>query len=120
MPRVLVVDDETEVVDFICNFLKRFKISTEKSNDGKETLETFERVRPDWVLLDIKMPDMDGFEVLKKLKEKDPQVKVMMITGSEDKDSQGKAKQLGAADYIIKPLDLEELHSKIHAHILKK
>jgi DNA-binding response OmpR family regulator len=66
------------------------------------------------------MPDMDGFEVLEELKKKEPSVKAMMITGRDDKDSQEKARKLGAHDYIVKPLDLEELHKKIYEHILAK
>jgi len=120
MPKVLVVDDEVEVADFLCNFLKRFKIPAEKANSGKEAIKKFDKIKPDWVLLDIKMPDIDGIEVLKKLKNKHPAVKVIMITGSEDKTSQKKAKSLGVLDYIVKPLDLEELHRKIKTHILKK
>jgi len=120
MVKVLVVDDEVEVADFLCNFLKRFKIPIEKATSGEEALKVFDKTKPDWVLLDIRMPDLDGFEVLKRLKAKDSRVKVMMITGSEDKVSQEKANNLGAVDYIVKPLDLEELHNKIQTHILEK
>jgi len=120
MSKVLVVDDEVEVVDFLCNFLNRFKITSEKATSGVAALEAFVKLKPDWVFLDIKMPDMSGLDVLKELKIKDSGVKVIMITGSEDKDSQNKAKDLGALDYIMKPLDLEDLHVKIQNHILKK
>ena len=120
MSKVLIVDDEVEVVDFLCHFLKRFSISSERVTNGKQALEVFNTMKPDWVFLDIKMPDMDGFEVLRKLKEIDSKVRVIMITGKEDGDSQNEAKRLGALDYIVKPLDLEELHQKIEAYILKK
>ena len=118
MSRVLIVDDEVEITDFLCNFLKRFKVPSEKANDGKSAVEMFEKIRPEWVLLDIKMYDMDGFEVLKEIKKIDPNVKVMMITGKEDKESQQKAKRLGVLDYIVKPLDLDELHKKIQTYLL--
>lgn len=120
MSKVLVVDDEVEVVDFLCNFLKRFKITSEKATSGMAALEMFTDIKPDWVFLDIKMPDMSGFEVLEELKKKNPLVRAIMITGSEDKQSQAKAKEMGAVDYIVKPLDLEELHSKINTYILDK
>jgi two-component system response regulator AtoC len=120
MSKVLVVDDEVEVVEFLCNFLKRSNIASQKAINGEGALKAFQESRPDWVLLDIKMPDMDGFEVLKELKKRQADVKVMMITGRDDKESQSKAKKLGALDYIVKPLDLEELHQKIQAHILGK
>ena len=120
MSRVLIVDDEVEITEFLSNFLKRFKIINDKANDGLKALEIFKKFKPTWVLLDIKMPGMDGFEFLEKIKNLDPSVKVIMITGREDKQSQEKAKQLGALDYIVKPLDLEELHHKIETWILAK
>ena len=79
-----------------------------------------EKAKPDWVLLDIKMPDMDGFDVLKAIKKADSAINVIMITGKDDSESQNTAKELGAVDYIVKPLDLEELHNKIQTYILKK
>jgi len=120
MSKVLVVDDEVAIADFLCNFLKRFKIPSEKSMNGASAIEKFKQTKPDWVFLDLKMPDMDGFEVMKELKKIDPNVKVIMITGSEEKESQNKAKKLGAVDYIIKPLDLEDLHQKIQTYILQQ
>lgn len=120
MSRVLIVDDEVEITEFLSNFLKRFKITTEMANDGLKAIEVFKKFKPDWVFLDIRMPAMDGFEFLAKIKVIDPKVKVIMITGREDKQSQEKAKQLGALDYIVKPLDLEELHQKIKTRILPK
>jgi len=120
MAKVLIVDDEAEIVDFLENFLKRFKIESKKAVNGKQALVIYEQFKPDWVFLDIKMPDVDGFEVLKKINKAKGAAKVIMITGRDDKDSQTKAKKLGAVDYIIKPLDLEELHRKINTHILGK
>lgn len=119
MVKVLVVDDEVEITDFLCRFLSRFKITPDEANNGVEALEIFDRVKPDWILLDIKMPDMDGFELLENIKTKYSFDKVIMITGREDRESQDKARQLGARDYIVKPLDLEELHKKVSNYILK-
>ena len=118
MTKVLVVDDEKEVVDFLCNFLKRFKLESEKANDGKEAIDVYEKIRPEFTFLDIKMPQMDGLDVLREIKKINQNAKVIMITGREDKESQSKAKKLGALDYVVKPLDLEELHRKIQEHIL--
>ena len=120
MIKVLVVDDEAAITDFLCNFLKRFDIASEKATKGATAIDLFKEIKPDWVFLDLKIPDMDGFEVLKALKKIDPNAKVIMITGSGEKESQVKAKKLGALDYIIKPLDLEDLHQKIQTHILGK
>ena len=119
MTKILVVDDEAEVADFLCNFFRRFKIDSEKALNGKDAIEMFSRIKPDWVCLDIKMPEISGLEVLKKIKEINPDVGAIMITGRDDKESQVKAKELGAVDYIVKPLDLEDLHKKIENYILK-
>ncbi|MBU1112851.1 MAG: response regulator [Candidatus Omnitrophica bacterium] len=118
MPKVLVVDDEVEITVFLCNFLKRFDIESQKASDPKTALAAFNQFKPDWVFLDIKMPDKDGFELLEEFKKINSKVKAIMITGKDDKESQDKAKGLGACDYIVKPLDLEELHEKIEKHIL--
>lgn len=120
MARVLIVDDEAEIVDFLENFLKRFKIESKKASNGKQALVLYEQFKPDWVFLDIKMPDIDGLEVLKTIRKLQSDAKAIMITGRDDKDSQTKAKKLGAVDYVIKPLDLEELHKKINRYILGK
>jgi len=120
MPTVLVIDDEIEVVEFLCNFLKRFNITAHKAVNGEGAIKAFAKEKAEWLFLDIKMPDMDGFDVLKSIKKMDPGVQTIMITGRDDKESQKKAKNLGAIDYIIKPLDLEELHQKVQMYILKK
>ncbi|MCF7908534.1 MAG: response regulator [Candidatus Omnitrophica bacterium] len=120
MNKVLIVDDEVEITEFLCNFLNRFDIVNERASDAKTALDKFNKLKPNWVLLDIKMPGMDGFELLAEFKKINSNIKAMMITGKDDKESQDRAKKLGALDYIFKPLDLDELHQKIKTHILKK
>jgi len=115
--KVLVVDDEVEVASFLCTFLKRLGLSPEKANSGKEALETFKNYKPEWVFLDIKMPDMDGIELLKKMKELNPGINAIMITGKDDEAVQNEARGLGASDYIVKPMDLEEMRTIIKKHI---
>ena len=116
--KILVVDDEVEVVDFLCNFLRRMGLEVEKAISGTQAIETFTRFRPDWVFLDVKMPDLDGIEVLKRMKEADAGIKSIMITGRSDEMSVNDALNLGASDYLIKPIDLDELRTKIQAYIL--
>jgi len=116
--KVLVVDDEVEITEFLCNFLRRFAVDSKNASDAKTALVIFDKFKPDWVFLDIKMPEKDGFQLLEEFKKKNSKIKAIMITGKDDKDSQDKAKKLGALDYIVKPLDLEELHEKIKSHIL--
>ena len=118
--KVLVVDDEVEVANFLCVFLKRLGLNSKKANSGKEGLEALNRYKPEWVFLDIKMPDMDGLELLKKIKEIDAGIQVIMITGKDDDVIKNEARLLGASDYIVKPIDLDEMHRIIKKHILIK
>lgn len=115
---VLLVDDEEEIISFMENFLKRFKISSTKVTSGEEALEVYGKKKTDFVLLDIHLKGIDGFTVLQELKAKDPSVKVIIITGSSEKDSQNRAMALGAIDYISKPLDLSELKEKINRYMM--
>ncbi len=118
--KILLVDDEVDVVNFLSHFLSRMKISSTPVTSGEDALEVFEKGKFDLVFLDIKMRGIDGFIVLEKLKAKDPEVKVIMITGRDDIESQTRAKTLGAIDYIVKPLDLVDLKNKINKYLSSK
>lgn len=116
--KVLVVDDETEIVDFLCNFLRRFGVSVAKAKNAQEVFKKHKEDNPDYIFLDIGMPECDGLEILRQLKKNNSEAKVIMITGKTDKDSLSAAKKYGAIDYITKPLDLGELSKKIKNYIL--
>jgi DNA-binding response OmpR family regulator len=116
--KILVVDDEVEVGSFLCDFLKRLGLEAQKATCGDEALKMFSLIKPDWVFLDLKMPDLDGLEVLRRMKEIDPKVQAIMITGRDDELSESEAQALGARDYLIKPVDLDELRTKIKKYIL--
>ena len=116
--KVLIVDDEKEIVDFLGRFLQRLNIAAIKAYNGEEALQKFDQEHPDFIFLDIQMPDKDGITILKEIKKTDSAVKVIMITGKDDKDLQAKARKYGAVDYITKPLDLSELSAKINNYIL--
>jgi len=117
--KILVVDDEQE----ICNMLKEFLtlkgyVVTAVLN-GEEALVKIKEEKPVVVLLDIKMPGMDGIEVLKKIKEIDKQIPVVvMITAVKDEDIARKCMDLGAYDYITKPLSLEYLETVLAVKLL--
>lgn len=116
--RVLLVDDEVEIIDFLENFLKRFKLTSIKATSGEDALALYDKEQVDFVFLDIQLKAMDGISVLKELKRINPEVKVIMITGKSEDDFQEKAKSFGALDYITKPLDLSELKDKVYKYIL--
>ncbi len=114
---VLVVDDEVEVVNFFGIFLKRLGLNVEKATCGQEALELFSRHKPEWVFLDIKMPDINGLDLLKQMKEIDTGIKAMMISGRDDNADQNEARALGASEYLVKPIDLDEMHKIINKYI---
>jgi len=116
--KILVVDDEVEVGSFLCDFLKRLGLEAQKATCGEEALKMFSLIKPEWVFLDLKMPGIDGLEVLRKMKEINPEVQALMITGRDDELSENEAQALGARDYLIKPVDLDELRTKIKKYIL--
>ena len=117
---ILLVDDEIEIVNFLSRFLKRFKVPTIKATSGKEALRIYSKKHINFVFLDIQMPDIDGLSVLREIKAMDPRAKVIMITGKTDTAYQSKAKELGAIDYITKPLNLADLKEKIDKYILQE
>jgi len=115
MPKLLIVDDELDVREFAANFFRRRKIEVLTAGSGQEALDLIERESPYLVLLDIKMDNMDGIETLKRLRENDKKVKVIMVTGKkpDEDESFRQCRELGVLDYIHKPLQLDELERKV-------
>lgn len=110
--KVLVVDDEPVVCNTLEKFLikKGHKVSTVLT--GKEALKKVKKEKPNVVLLDIRMPDIDGVELLKRIKKIDKKIGVIMITAVKEDDLANKCmNELGAFDYITKPLSLDYLDS---------
>ena len=118
--KILIVDDEELIVRLLSMSLKSDGYQTVSAFSGEQGLEVFKTEYPDIVVTDIKMPGMDGLELLKKIKEIDPEKEVIIVTGHGDIDSTIKALQLGASDFINKPvrdaalaIALERAKSKI-------
>lgn len=111
MASLLVVDDEQDIREFASNFFRRRKLDVRSAASGEEALDLLNERRSDLVLLDIKMDGIDGVETLRRIKEIDRQIKVIMVTGRkpEDDDTFVHCKKLGAFDYIHKPLQLDDL-----------
>mgnify|MGYP001558722490 CR=1 FL=1 len=111
MAKLLIVDDEIDVREFAANFFRRRKIDALTASSCEEAMEILEKEKPLLVLLDIKMPGIDGIETLRRIKERDQNVKVIMVTSRkpEEEETFDKCRQLGALYYIHKPLELDEL-----------
>jgi len=119
MARILVVDDEQDVCDMLEKFLtiKGYEVSTALS--GEDALALVKEERPHIVLLDIRMPEMDGLECLESIKEIDKEIGVIMITAIKQEEVGKKAMELGAYDYITKPLSLQYLQDCLMVKLLQ-
>ncbi len=113
MPRVLVVDDEPDAVELLTEFLraKGYEVST--ASDGEEALRKVKEDRPHLILLDVRMPKLNGMEVLRRVREIDREVGVIMVTAVNEEETGREALKLGAFDYITKPLDLKYLEKSL-------
>ena len=114
--RVLVVDDEREMQSYLRQCLTLRGYAIQLSSTGAEALRTVERWRPDAMLLDLLLPDVDGFEVLSRLREWS-EVPVVVISGRDRDADKVRALDLGADDYVTKPFSLDELLARLRAVI---
>lgn len=112
--RVLVVDDEERLAQSIARLLSARGFDARPAFSGQQALNGIESGEDvDVVVLDIKMPGMDGIETLKAIKKSAPQIEVIMLTGHASLDSGTQAMRLGAFDYLMKPCDIETLVERI-------
>ncbi|OLC54832.1 MAG: hypothetical protein AUH92_03350 [Acidobacteria bacterium 13_1_40CM_4_69_4] len=118
MIQVLVVDDEMAIREVLIEFLSEHGYEAMGAENGREALRVVKTNRPQVVLLDIAMPGMNGIETLKKLRQEIPSAAVIMISGHADHDMALQALDLGAYDFIQKPLDFRYLERTLLAKIL--
>lgn len=118
--KVLVVDDELDFLETIVKRLAERKLSAHGANNGKEALDYLQDNEVDVVILDVKMPGMDGLEVLKRIKFHWPLVEVIMLTGHASVESGIQGMQIGAFDYVMKPARLEDLLQKVRQAMQRK
>jgi len=111
--RILVVDDEEALRSVLSSELVSGGYDVMTASDGDEAIAIVEKKKFDLVLLDIKMPKVDGFEVLKFIKKTSPAVKVIMLTGFADLKNAIESKKHGAEDFVSKPYDLVDLLTTI-------
>lgn len=114
---MLVVDDEEEIIDFLQDYFKEKGYSTHIASSREKALELVHKHNPDVVLLDVRLtasPGVyDGIDILGEIRKHNPLIKVIMVTAVEDKTIVDRAMQLGASDYITKPLSLEYLENTV-------
>jgi DNA-binding NtrC family response regulator len=111
--RLLLVDDEKDFVNILSKRIKRRNIDVTKAFSGTEAIQALRGQEFDVAVVDLKMEDMDGLEVLKMLKILDPKLAVIMLTGHGSAEAAEQGIKLGAFDYLTKPCELKELLEKI-------
>jgi two-component system response regulator AtoC len=107
--QVLIVDDQESIRHFVSKALTDEGYLVTTAADGKEALKAVEKEPPDMVLLDLRLPDMHGLDILKEIKSAYPEMTVVIMTAFGDVESAVKAMKLGAFDYVNKPINLEQL-----------
>ena len=112
--RLLLVDDEKGFVDVLSKRMAKRNIRVTKAYSGTEAIQALRRHDFDMAVLDLKMEDMDGIEVLKIFKKMDPGLSVIMLTGHGSEKAAEEGIKYGANDYLTKPCDFEELIKKIN------
>ena len=113
MKKILIVDDEAGIVDEVKAYFEEEGFRVEAADSGKEGLRILKRMRPDLLILDIKLPDLNGLELLKAVKESFPQTKVIVITGYVDQNLIDAAERLGRDCFLQKPFDLPRLFQEV-------
>jgi DNA-binding NtrC family response regulator len=111
--KLLLVDDEKGFTDIIAKRMSKRDIDVTKAYSGVEALQAMRKANFDVAVLDLKMEDMDGIEILKIFKKMDPDLAVIMLTGHGSEAAAKDGIKFGAFDYLTKPCDLEELIKKI-------
>lgn len=110
---VLIVDDEEDFRETIVKRLRNRNLEVEGVESGEAALKAVDNQNFDVIVLDVRMPGMDGIETLKELKKKKPHIEVIMLTGHASVESGIQGMQLGAFDYVMKPVPLDELLDKM-------
>jgi DNA-binding NtrC family response regulator len=111
--RILIVDDEEDLCDMLADFLKDCGYETFMATTGAEAIALVKAARPHLMLLDIRMPEMSGIEILRDVRTIDKEIGAIMITGYQDVEIAQEALKIGASDFVTKPIDLNYLGTSV-------
>ena len=113
--RAIVIDDDQDTLDIFCEFLKLRDVDVVgRARNGLKALTTYKETKPDVVLMDVMMPEYDGFFGLKKIKNFDPNSKVIMVTADLTEETAQKLKELGASEILYKPYEIDQVMKTIN------
>jgi two-component system response regulator (stage 0 sporulation protein F) len=116
--KVLIVDDQNGIRILLMEVFNSEGYTTMQAPNGKVALEIVRNDAPDLVLLDMKIPGMDGLEILKHIKEINPEIKVIMMTAYGELDMIKQATDLGALMHFTKPFDIDEMRLAVNSHLM--
>ena len=111
--KVMLVDDDADFLSTLVKRLRRRRLDATDVNSSEEALARLEQDPFDVVILDVKMPGMDGIEALREIKKRHPLLEVILLTGHADVEVAIEGMELGAFDYLVKPAEIDELLYKI-------
>ena len=117
-PLVLVVDDEEHITELVAMGLRYNDFAVERAGSGREALEAVDRRRPDLVVLDVMLPDLDGFDVIRRLRRTEgagTRVPIIFLTARDSTQDKVEGLRLGGDDYVTKPFSIEELIERVKA-----
>lgn len=119
MTSILIVDDDSNIRKLISLYLRNEGFETIEAGDGVQALNSMERQPADLIIIDIMMPNMDGWELCKEIRSRFPEAPFMMVTAQGESEQKVKAFRLGTDDYVVKPFDPVELVFRVKA-LLKR
>ncbi len=112
--KILVVDDDLELLELVCFTMRQAGYLAVEAADGEEALAIFHREQPDLVILDVSLPKLGGFDVLRRLRG-ESQTPIMLLTARSDEDAQVQGLDFGADDYLTKPFSPRTLRARVRA-----
>lgn len=112
--KILIIEDEYNLAEIISDSLKKEQYSTDISQDGEEGLYLAENNEYDLIILDVMLPNLNGFEILKKIREKGVASKIIMLTARSTLEDKLEGLENGANDYLVKPIHIEELIARVN------
>lgn len=119
MGRILIVDDETDVVRLLQKYLTSKKYEVYTATSGLEAIQKVKEVMPHIVFLDLIMPGMGGIETMQEIKKINPKIIVTMVTAVIDEELAKRTVELGADDYIVKPIQLELIRAYVATKVVQ-
>lgn len=117
MKSILIVDDEVDIAQSIQYVLKQEGYGTLMAHDGLEAMQAYENQHPDLIILDVMMPGLDGYEVCRRVRSSDKKTPILMLTARTSEVDTVVGLELGANDYVAKPVRLRELVARVKAHL---